>query len=115
MIFWSIIRKDQRCGYEIHLDYQQEILETCSYEIEKLRVYDNYHKCFSSGLQPWQRGILTCSKALSLLYQSMRDQYGISFILTTRLNQDGLENLFSRLRRMGSNYTQFDAVSFTYR
>lgn len=51
-----------------------------------------------------------------LLKKDMKDQYpGMSYIRTKNVNQDGLENFYSKMRALGCNFTQFGAVAYKER
>jgi len=59
-------------------------------------------------LKGWKMGI----KALLQLWEVLHEEYGIKFLLTNRLNQDCVENLFSVIRaKMGPN-DRPDAAQF---
>lgn len=49
------------------------------------------------SIQMFQRGIIMSTKALQSLYKDMKEEYGINYILTHRLNQDCLENFFCQV------------------
>ena len=54
------------------------------------------------ALQPWQKGAAISSNSMIHLFHDLKQQYpDITYIPTTRLNQDVCENLFSVLREMG--------------
>ena len=53
---------------------------------------------------PFQRGILINIKSTEMLYEDLKSE-GIKYIITKRLNQDALENLFSRVRGIGGQNT----------
>lgn len=61
-------------------------------------------KCYNKennlreSLQIFQKGILLSIKSLKALYCDLKKENGFSYILTHRLNQDCLENLFSQVR-----------------
>lgn len=69
------------------------------------------HKGQSQWL-PWQHGVTVTSTAVPLLYEDLRKEYGIKSIMTSRLNQDGLENIFSQLRYAGGADSSFGALAF---
>ena len=52
--------------------------------------------------KPFQTGILVSIKSTLSLYKDIKSE-GIDFWLTSRINQDGLENIFSTLRLMGGS------------
>ena len=51
---------------------------------------------------PWQHGILCSIRATKKLHSDLVVNGEFSFLMTSRLNQDCLENYFSRVR--GKNY-----------
>ena len=107
--------KKAKNGFRIHLEHQLTCLEEMAKEADSLRVYDKRKQQFINAKQPWQKGIAISSTCLPLLYNDVKERYGITYILTTRVNQDALENLFSRLRSMGGANAQFGAVHFSHR
>lgn len=52
-------------------------------------------------LQVFEKGILMSTASLQNLYLDLKNEFNIDFIITHRLNQDCLENLFGHLRTMG--------------
>ena len=69
------------------------------------------------ALLPFQRGILRSTASVRGLYEDLTTAYPgqLRFILTSRLNQDCLENAFSQLRGMGGQNTNPDAVEVRQR
>ena len=53
--------------------------------------------------QPWQFGIRCSIRATKALYDQMVIRGPFQFLLTAKLNQDCLENLFSRIRALGGD------------
>ena len=49
---------------------------------------------------PFQRGLIISSKSLLKLFEVLSQRYNIEFIMTSHLNQDCVENLFSRISRL---------------
>ena len=65
------------------------------------------------SLQPWQKGAAISSNSMLHLFHDLKHQYpDITFIPTTRLNQDVCENLFSVLREMGRHDKRMGPLSF---
>ena len=64
-------------------------------------------------LMDWQKNfVLTCN-SLPQLFDELQEYYpNISYILTSRLLQDALENLFGRLRRLAGNDKSFGSLGF---
>ena len=52
--------------------------------------------------KPFQCGIIVSIRSTLALYQELKDE-NVQYVLTTRLNQDCLENLFSLLRFLGGH------------
>lgn len=48
-------------------------------------------------------GIIICNTSLKKLLLDLRKQYTLEYILTTKLNTDGLENLFNFLKCMAGS------------
>lgn len=89
-----------RCAYGINLEKQNKIINDMNQFIKKLRVGQR------STLLPFQKGILLCNKSLVEMFLYIQEKYSsevfqAEYLLTSRLNQDILENLFSYLRMMG--------------
>lgn len=63
----------------------------------------------------FQKGIIISSKSLQKLFAMVKDKYNITFLLTSRLNQDVVENLFGYLRQMGGSCDHPSPVSIKYR
>uniref|UniRef100_T1GKL7 Transposable element P transposase-like RNase H C-terminal domain-containing protein n=1 Tax=Megaselia scalaris TaxID=36166 RepID=T1GKL7_MEGSC len=50
-----------------------------------------------------------------LLLNYLKKKYNVEYILTSRLNQDYLENMFGMIRASGSQHTHPTALEFTHR
>ena len=86
------------CGFGIHEDEQVSVLKKMEKLIMTMKI--NTKK----SLLPFQKGILISIKAIQGLFEDLRQSFGINFIFSTHVNQDNLENLFSRLRALRSNF-----------
>ena len=64
--------------------------------------------------KPFQKGLLVSIKSVIGLFKELQSE-GLTYILTTRVNQDALENSFSSLRYMGGNNTHPSASNFCER
>lgn len=71
--------------------------------------------CHASRKFQFQRGIIISSQSLPKLYEMLKNKYAISFLLTSRLNQDGLEHFFGLMRQMGGCYEYPSPVSVKHR
>ena len=60
-------------------------------------------------------GITVSILSLQQLYHYLRSRYGVDYILTHRLNQDVLENLFSQVRGLGRMHDNPNSMEFRYR
>lgn len=76
-------------------EQQNEILNTMLEFMETMRC------CGKNSLQLFQKGCIVSTKSLKFLLDDLRRSHNIDYILTHRLNQDALENLFSQLRTRG--------------
>ena len=84
-----------KCGFGIHLLEQKRELEKMVETTTKMRSMR--HK----NLLPFQKGILIGIKSLFMLYDELSQSHGVQYIRTVCLNQDILENFFSRIRAIG--------------
>ena len=91
--------KPHRCGMGLHEAEQIQALMRMKSLMETMRYSDNEER---KSKKPFQKGIIISIESILSLYEEMKTE-GYSYLLTSRLNQDCLENLFSRIRGMGSN------------
>ena len=101
--------KPLRCAFRINLTIQHQTL---------LHFMETFNRPLSVGkkcLLPYQKGIVICIKSLLDLFPYLQNKYGISYLLTSRLNQDIVENCFSKIRAMGGSNTSPGALEFQNR
>jgi hypothetical protein len=74
----------------------------------QIETINNVKKAFSglhcrgkNTMQVLQMDIIISCTSTQVLYTKLVEKYKISYILTHKLNQDSLENLFSQLRTRG--------------
>jgi hypothetical protein len=53
------------------------------------------------SIQVFQKGIIISTNSIKQLFFEMKQRYSIDYLLTYKVNQDVLENLFSRIRCWG--------------
>lgn len=82
-------------AYGQDLGKQNEILH------EMLNVMTTMRCCGKQSLQLFQKGCAISILSLQNLYEDVRVNYDRQYILTHRINQDCLENLFSQIRTRG--------------
>lgn len=63
----------------------------------------------------FQKGILLTNKSLSEMFDYLKEKYNLEYILTSRLNQDVLENFFAYIRGMGGSNDHPSPLDFRYR
>lgn len=102
-----------KCAYGVHLKKQNEILDKMYKQTAGMRCFkkkdhpqtgantENYPQ---NCLQIFQKGILIGIKSLQNMFTDLRSRCGLSYIMTRKLNQDALENLFSQIRTKGGLY-----------
>nr|CAH7759843.1 unnamed protein product [Callosobruchus chinensis] len=98
-----------RNAYGTNLDEQTVLLDKMSDLVNSMRVGN--HK----GIIPFQKGILLTSRSLKALLPYLQEKYNVEYILTSRLNQDVLENFFSYIRGMGGANDHPSPLDFKYR
>lgn len=86
-----------RSGYGFNVRSQENSLKRFLEICADMRVGKR------NSLLPFQKGFLTSINSLFGLYTDMKNA-GASYILTAKLNQDCLENFFSRIRGFGVFY-----------
>ena len=71
-------------------------------------------RCGNLVQKPFQTGIIVGINSTVSLYNDLKSE-GIHFVLTSRLNQDALENTFSTLRLMGGSNSHPTALEVSNR
>ncbi len=88
-------------------DKQLETISKITKTIKCLRVSGKFLR--------FQKGILISCQSLETLYSSLHERFGMSYIMTRRLNQDILEHFFSVIRQMGRCHDHPTSLSFHHR
>lgn len=101
-------------AYGINTEKQNELLAEVSLLVKDMRVGKK------NNLLPFQKGILINNESLKNLYNDIKimfenNQYPVTYIMTTRLNQDVVENLFAYIRAMGACNDRPTAFDLRYR
>lgn len=78
--------------FGLNLDHQNKILDEMFSMVETMRC------AHSPDMLPFQEGILVSIKSTQLLYRDMVETYGVTFLLTKKINQDALENFFGQVQ-----------------
>jgi hypothetical protein len=84
------------CGYGTHEYEQRESLRKMKALLKSWHIIGNTYKI------PFEKGILLSIDSTLDLFEELKKE-GVKFLLTSRLNQDILENFFSRLRGIGGS------------
>lgn len=77
--------------YGKKLEIQDEVLEKAKQLFRTMRARSK------NALQIFQKGAIISTISLQKLFTDLKERYGIHYILTHRLNQDCLENLFCQV------------------
>lgn len=96
-------------AYGLNLEKQNQILHDMLATAKSMKV------CDSNKLYQFQKGLIISSQSLMKLYDMVRVNHNISYIMTYRLNQDALEHFFASVRQMGATYEHPSPFSFKYR
>lgn len=95
--------------YGLNIDFQNKALNDMLMTISgKLCVG-------KTTMQVFQKGIIISTKSLMSLFEELKRKLDIKYILTHRLNQDCLENLFSQLRTRRGLYDHSSPLHALYR
>lgn len=87
-----------RSGYGMEERSQENTLKRFLEVIPSVRVGSR------KSMLPFQKGFIISINSLLGLYQQMKTKHDVTYILTSRLNQDCIENFFSRIRGLGAFY-----------
>ena len=90
-----------KSGFGVNLDQQMQALSKMENQINLMKFGNRFKS--SSTKKPFQQGILTGIDSLKKLLEKFQE-IGLEYVLTRRLNQDSLENTFSRLRSFGTTH-----------
>ncbi|QQP35010.1 Putative LOC100575639, partial [Caligus rogercresseyi] len=85
-----------KCGFGRHFHDQEQALNKMKKMIQEMKIKG------VTRLLPWQKGVLKSIESTFALHEDMK-KLGINYIMTSRLNQDHLENFFSRIRALGGD------------
>ena len=104
----------ERCAYGItpktkaKQDAALDAMDAC---IREARKATRKQPLGRQALLPCQQGVLRSVASLRGLYGDLRHRHSeLKFLMTSHLNQDSLENLFSQLRAMCGSNTSPNAV-----
>jgi len=89
----------KKSGYGKHLKEQESKLNEFADVVREMRHFTP--KGVSRTLLPCQKNTLINIESTKRLFENMKAKFGIEYLLTARLNQDYIENLFSSVRGLG--------------
>lgn len=100
--------------YGINLQHQNKILNDVTEVMLRMKVGQK------KNLLPFQKGFILNNESLKNLFYYLKETFSneafnVQFILTNRLTQDVIENLFSYIRSMGIGHNHPSALNFQYR
>lgn len=101
--------KSSRNAYGTDISTQDIILSRMTDTVAAMKV------CGSNKMYQFQKGLMISSQSLPKLFDMLKEMFGISYLLTCRLNQDCLEHFFAIIRQMGGKCDHPSAVSFKHR
>lgn len=84
-------------------------------ETNKLPLHTNTTLNVKQTNLPFQIGILISIKSLKLLYEDLKAEFNIKYLLTYHLNQDPLEGFFSIIRSIGGLHDHPSPLQFKFR
>lgn len=101
--------KGSRASFGMHLESQTHVLNKMLQTIRNMKVGGK------NSMYPFQKGVIVSSQSLLGLYEFLRNKFGVTYIITYRLNQDCLEHMFGYLRQMGACYQHPSPLQLKYR
>ena len=81
---------NMKCAFGIREDQQLKAVEKMDCMIQSMKQVG------AKSLKPYQKGILVSSRSIVGLFSMLKRDFNLKYILTSKLNQDCLENYFSR-------------------
>jgi hypothetical protein len=93
----------------MYLEEQNNLL----YEVQC--VFGKMRCVGKRGLQVFQEGVLMTTRALPKLFDLVNKKYSVKYIMTHKLNQDIVENLFFRIRSRGGLYDHPSPLTVLHR
>ena len=100
------------CGLGLHLGYQMNALHKMECFMKNFKVFggrfddEGNESLDGYSYMDWWHGIIVQINALRGLYHDMVENGNLKYILCTRVNQDALENYFSRFRAIHGDCTK---------
>lgn len=91
----SVSVNEAKTAYGQNLDVHNKILD------DMLELMETMRCGCKTTLQTFQKGCIVSIKSLKALLQDLKEKYSVNYIMTHRLNQDVIENLFSQIRTRG--------------
>ena len=79
--------------------------------MQTMRVFNSRVKTLCT----FQKGVTLSCYSLIGMFDMVKSLFGVTFILTQRLNQDCLESFFGCIRQMSGSHDHPDAVNFKFR
>ncbi len=102
--------KKLRNAYSVNLDIRSRCLEEFYAFVKDLRVVKHKKR------MKWQNGMLQTTKSLMELYTKLQSSHSLEFLMSSRLNQDCLESMFSTIRYTGAGpFSTPGALEFQWR
>jgi hypothetical protein len=98
--------KPNKCGLGVHEEKQIEALRNMEDLVNSMYFGKDET---SLSKKPFQIGIVVSINSTLDLYTELKKE-GLSYLLTSRVNQDALENVFSQIRALGGNNTHPTSV-----
>jgi hypothetical protein len=92
--------KKNKCAFGLYEQQQTDVLKKMLDLVQNMYFGDET----SLKKKPFQTGIIVSIHSTLDLFTDLKKE-GISFLLTSKLNQDALENVFSQIRALGGNMT----------
>lgn len=103
--------KQSRNAFRVNLCDQINVLDRKTEVMTTMRVKYPLRK----GLYMFQKGVILSSHSLIGLHNMLHKSFNVEYILTKKLNQDGLEHLFGCIRQMHGSYDHPNALNVKFR
>lgn len=91
-------------------DYQKEFISDCKEVFKSVKIIDKNNRDVTNSVK-CIKGWGTMIRAFELLWDKVR-KVGFQYLLSRRLNQDALENLFGKIRQQNGNCINTTPIQF---
>lgn len=103
--------KKERCAFGLHIEVQTNVLLKMAKMMSTMKINNSLCGSFCN----FQKGVILSCHSLVGLLAMVKENYNLDYIITRKLNEDCLEEIFGGIRQMSGPHDHPDAVTFKHR